>query len=81
MLFLINIKLLDNKFSYYESLISDWENFEKEDNYLFHTANNLTSAKVTNSLERIQRDIINTNRYEESDKVILYKNLFEDLYK
>ena len=67
--------------SYYENLISDWENFEKEDNYLFHTANNLTSAKVTNSLERIKRDMINTNRYEESDKVVLYKNLFEDLYK
>ncbi len=74
-------KSADEWKSYYENLISDWENFEKEDNYLFHTANNLTSAKVTNSLERIKRDIINTNRYEESDKVVLYKNLFEDLYK
>ena len=74
-------KSADEWKTYYQSLISDWENFEKEDNYLFHTANNLTSAKVTNSLERIKRDMINTNRYEESDKVILYKNVFEDLYK
>ncbi len=66
---------------YYNSMVADWENFEKEDNYLYHVANTLTSAKVTNSLERIKRDIINTNRYEESDKVLLYKNLFEDLYK
>ncbi len=67
--------------AYYESMLSDWENFERADNYLYHVANNLTSTKVTNTLDRIERDIINTNRYEESDKVLLYKNLFEDLYK
>ncbi len=66
---------------YYNKMIQNWEEFEKEDNYLYHLAEKLTSAKVTNALDGIKRDIINTNRYEESDKVLLYKNLFEDLYK
>ena len=67
--------------AYYEEMIEDWEAFEKEDNYLYHVVEKFTSNKITNSLERVKRDMINTNRYEESDKVILYRDVFADLIK
>lgn len=67
--------------AYYESMIEDWEEFEKEDNYLYHIADKYTSTRISNAMDKIRRDMINTNRYEESDKVILYKDVFVDLYK
>ncbi len=66
---------------YYESMISDWEEFAEENNYIYHVAETLTSAKVDKAVSSIERKIINTNRYEESDKVILYKDRFADLLK
>ena len=67
--------------AYYEEMISNWKEFEKEDNYLYHIADKYTSTRISNAMDRIRRDLINTNRYEESDKVLLYKDLFVDLYK
>ncbi len=67
--------------AYYESMIVDWDSFEKEDNYLYHIANKYTSTRISNAMDKIRRDMINTNRYEESDKVLLYKDVFVDLYK
>ena len=67
--------------TYYEEKIADFEEFEKEDNYLYHIADKYTSTRISNAMDKIRRDMINTNRYEESDKVILYKDVFVDLYK
>ena len=67
--------------AYYEEMIADFEEFEKEDNYLYHIADKYTSTRIANAMDKIRRDMINTNRYEESDKVLLYKDVFVDLYK
>ncbi|MBQ7339454.1 MAG: hypothetical protein IJW43_01215 [Clostridia bacterium] len=74
-------KTRDQWIEYYNSMVEDWEEFANENNYLYNTANSLTTAKVNNALATVERELINANRYDVSDKVVLYKDRFQDLYK
>lgn len=74
-------KTRDQWIEYYNSMVGNWEDFAKENNYLYNTANSLTTAKVNNALATIERELINANRYDVSNKVVLYKDRFQDLYK
>ncbi len=63
-----------------QTLIADWEKFAERNDYLYYVASTLTDAKVNNALNEIQREMVNTNRYEESEKVTIYKDRFSDLW-
>ena len=67
--------------AYFDEMKADWEEFSKNEDYLYLTADSLTSAIVTNAFERLERNLINANRYEESDNVVIYEDRFSDLWK
>ena len=66
--------------SYYEEMIEDWENFEESEGYLYYSSTTLTDGKVVKALDQIERELINANRYEESDKVSIYMDRISDLW-
>lgn len=67
--------------TYFNEMKADWKEFSKQEDYLYLTADSLTSAIVTNAFESLERNLINANRYEESDNVVIYEDRFSDLWK
>ena len=66
--------------TYYEDMIEDWESFKENDDYLYYSSITLTDGKVVKALAQIERELINANRYEDSDKVTIYMDRISDLW-
>ncbi|MBQ9485338.1 MAG: hypothetical protein IJU83_00710 [Clostridia bacterium] len=64
---------------YFNAQKADWENFEEENNYVYLLANELISGKLNSVASESKTAIINKYRYEEKNKVVIYKDRFADL--
>ena len=64
----------------YNKRIEGWQDYDGEEDYLYHVVSSLTDVKVSNAMSELEREIINANRYEESNKVVIYKDRFSDLW-
>lgn len=64
----------------FDKMISDFDEYEETDTYLYMLFNSLTSTKVTNTLTKNQYSILDKYLYNETTKgVTLYKDTYKDL--
>ncbi|MBQ6922842.1 MAG: hypothetical protein IJQ66_07125 [Clostridia bacterium] len=63
---------------YFEAQKEDWDAFEEENNYLYIIANELVSAKLSDTSSKYRTSVINRYRYDE-EKVHVYEDRYANL--
>lgn len=64
---------------YLADMLSNWDDFEDTDNFLYTFVDSVMSTKVSNKLSVEENSVINKYRYESGDYVTVYENRYKDL--
>lgn len=66
---------------YYVKMLDTWDDWEDTDNYLYSLLDSLSTNKITNQLNRIERNLANEYRYKKSGAVVIKTEVYADLYE
>ena len=65
---------------YYNAMVSDFDEWEDTDNYMYLLFDALTSVKVTNVVNRVEKKAVSHYTYDVEGAVKTYPDTYKDLY-
>ena len=67
--------------NYFDNMVKDFGEWEDTNNYMYLLLDAISSSKITNQINRLERDVVNEYLYEKDNAVVIFEKAYSDLLK